>query len=225
MSWLVWSNPVAIWWSFLVAVSVVNIAFWLLLYGYFRTANSAEWRASRYGRALRGLCFWLRVPFHSARADVQRICLFDMWLSSVFIGRSVATVAEVCFAAQWAITLRLFAKFTKSDSVLNISNTVVPLIVLAECFSWHAVITTDYLGNVIENSIWAVTFLLIAGALFRLIKRIPQRSAGCDSCSFRQCHCLRGFSRSHHVPMHFDRWQADQESGKKISASLPACTM
>ena len=29
------------------------------------------------------------------RADVQRICLFDTWLSSAFIGRSVATVAEV----------------------------------------------------------------------------------------------------------------------------------
>jgi hypothetical protein len=35
------------------------------------------------------------------RADVQRICLFDTWLSSVIVGRSVATVAEVCFAAQW----------------------------------------------------------------------------------------------------------------------------
>ncbi len=39
------------------------------------------------------------------RADVQRICLFDTWLSSVVVGRSVATVAEICFAAQWAIIL------------------------------------------------------------------------------------------------------------------------
>ena len=39
------------------------------------------------------------------RADVQRICLFDTWLSSVLVGRSVATVAEVCFVAQWAIIL------------------------------------------------------------------------------------------------------------------------
>ena len=31
------------------------------------------------------------------RADVQRICLFDTWLSSVVVGRSVATVAEICF--------------------------------------------------------------------------------------------------------------------------------
>ena len=32
----------------------------------FPDRQSAEWRASRHGRALRGLCFWLRVPFYSA---------------------------------------------------------------------------------------------------------------------------------------------------------------
>jgi hypothetical protein len=220
LSWLVWSNPVAIWWSFLVAVSVVNIAFWLLLYGYFRTAN----RRSGVLRVMVVLCaaYVFGCAFRSIlpRADVQRICLFDMWLSSVFIGRSVATVAEVCFAAQWAITLRLFAKFTKSDSVLNISNTVVPLIVLAECFSWHAVITTDYLGNVIENSIWAVTFLLIAGALFRLLNEFHSAARVVIAAAFASVIAYVAFLALIDVPMYFDRWQTDQESGKKILSLL-----
>ena len=220
LSWLVWSNPVAIWWSFLVAVSVVNIAFWLLLYGYFRTAN----RRSGVLRVMVVLCaaYVFGCAFRSIlpRADVQRICLFDMWLSSVFIGRSVATVAEVCFAAQWAITLRLFAKFTKSDSVLNISNTVVPLTVLAECFSWHAVITTDYLGNVIENSIWAVTFLLIAGALFRLLNEFHSAARVAIAAAFASVIAYVAFLALIDVPMYFDRWQADQESGKKILSLL-----
>lgn len=220
LSWLVWSNPVAIWWSFLVAVSVVNIAFWLLLYGYFRTAN----RRSGVLRVMVVLCaaYVFGCAFRSIlpRADVQRICLFDMWLSSVFVGRSVATVAEVCFAAQWAITLRLFAKFTKSDSVLNISNTVVPLIVLAECFSWHAVITTDYLGNVIENSIWAVTFLLIAGALFRLLNEFHSAARVAIAAAFASVIAYVAFLALIDVPMYFERWQADQESGKKILSLL-----
>src|SRR5450755_829495 len=38
--------------------------------------------------------------------DVPRICVVDSWLSSVLIGRSVATVAELCFVAQWALMLR-----------------------------------------------------------------------------------------------------------------------
>src|SRR5262245_1523527 len=43
------------------------------------------------------------------RADVQRICLFDTGVSSVFVGRSVATIAEICFVTQWAIVLRHLA--------------------------------------------------------------------------------------------------------------------
>ena len=35
--------------------------------------------------------------------DVPRITLFNTWLSSVAVGRSVATIAEVCFVAQWAL--------------------------------------------------------------------------------------------------------------------------
>ena len=46
------------------------------------------------------------------RADVQRICLFDTWLSSVVVGRSVATVAEICFAVQWAIVLHRLGMMT-----------------------------------------------------------------------------------------------------------------
>src|SRR6516225_5825752 len=163
IDWVAWSNPVSIWWGFLLIVSSINVGLWLVLHGYLRSRNRAvELIVLLSAAYVFGCAFRAVLP----RADVQRICLFDMWLSSVFVGRSVATVAEICFVAQWAIILRLFAKFTRSDSVRNISNAVVPLIALAECFSWYAVITTDYLGDIIENSIWAVTFLLIAGALF-----------------------------------------------------------
>ena len=79
------------------------------------------------------------------RADVQRICLFDTWLSSVVVGRSVATVAEICFAAQWAIVLHQLGTMTGADTTLNAAWVIVPLILIAECFSWYAVLTTNYL--------------------------------------------------------------------------------
>src|SRR5262249_44708275 len=85
------------------------------------------------------------------RADVQRICLFDTWLSSVALGRSVATVAEVCFAAQWVIVLRQLGAMTGAETALNIASVVLPLIVIAECFSWYAVLTPYCLGRAIEN--------------------------------------------------------------------------
>ena len=103
------------------------------------------------------------------RADVQRICLFDTWLSSVTVGRSVATVAEVCFAAQWAIFLHQLGTMTGADTTVTAAWLIVPLIVIAECFSWHAVLTRNYRHNAIENSIWAVTFFIVAVGLCRLL--------------------------------------------------------
>ena len=148
------------------------------------------------------------------RADVQRICLFDTWLSSVFVGRSVATVAELCFVLQWAIVLRLLANIANADTARNVAKTIVPLIVLAECCSWYAVITTNYLGNVLENSLWAVTFALVAVALLRLVSsfRGPARlliaGAAVGDSAYVVFMCMID------VPMYFLRWQADAASGR-----------
>ena len=111
------------------------------------------------------------------RADVQRICLFDTWLSSVAVGRSVATVAEVCFAAQWTMILLQLGTMSGATTAVNAAWVIVPLILIAECFSWHAVVTTNYLGNAIENSIWAVAFFIAGVGICRLI-------AGIRRCGF-----------------------------------------
>src|ERR1700753_2122362 len=153
---LAWSNPVVRWWGFLTLVSAANIAIWVALYRQFGEQPLSP--SSEIGLMLL-LCaaYVFGCAFRSVlpRADVQRICLFDTWLSSVVVGRTVATVAEVCFAAQWAIILYQLGTMTGAETTINIAWIIVPLIVIAECFSWYAVLTTHYLGNAIENSIWA----------------------------------------------------------------------
>jgi hypothetical protein len=171
-SWLTWSNPVAVWWYFLIGVSALNMLLWFqlrVLIGRTPVASRAGIFAAE-PLALLSAAYVFGCAFRSIlpRADVQRICLFDTWLSSVLIGRSVATVAELCFVIQWAIVLHELGKVAHSDTAKNIAKLVVPLIALAECCSWYAVITTDFLGNVIENSLWTVTFIMIAIALTRL---------------------------------------------------------
>jgi hypothetical protein len=98
--WLAWSNPVALWWSFLVTVSAVNIILLLCLRALYRAnpfgaANAifaAEPLALLSAIYVFGCAFRLILP----RANVERICLFDSWLSSVLIGRSVAMLGELC---------------------------------------------------------------------------------------------------------------------------------
>ena len=108
---LAWSNPLARWWGLLTLVSAANIAAWFLLYHQIQDWPAARLDSTSGVELMLFLCaaYVFGCAFRSLlpRADVQRICLFDTWLSSVAVGRSVATVAEICFAVQWAIVLYL----------------------------------------------------------------------------------------------------------------------
>ena len=98
------------------------------------------------------------------RADVQRFGLIDSWLSSVLIGRSVATAAELCFVAQWAFLLHAAALGVGSRFGVAVAWLVVPLVAVAEVCSWSGVLTTCYLGNVAEESLWALAASLLVAA-------------------------------------------------------------
>jgi hypothetical protein len=217
LAWLTWSNPVALWWLFLVTVSALNVVLWFKLCAFaVRTANNRrpglfgiEPLVLLSGAYVFGCAFRSILP----RADVQRICLFDTWLSSVMVGRSVATVAELCFAIQWAIVLHELGQITHSDTAKNIAKLIVPLIALAECCSWYAVISTDFLGNVLENSLWTVTFTLIAIALVRValsFRGIAQWIIGAMAASAAGYMI---FMSTVDVPMYFGRWQAELADG------------
>jgi hypothetical protein len=215
MSWLSWSNPVAIWWGFLLAVSAANVGLLLVIRAcYHRSARGADALAIE-PLLLLAAAYVLGCAFRSIlpRADVQRICLFDTALSSVLVGRSVATVAELCFVIQWAIVLRAMGKLADSDTAKTISWLIIPLIMLAEWFSWYAVITTDYLGNVLENSLWTATFLLIGLALLRLAPRFRGPAKAVIAVTAAGIAGYLVFMVTVDVPLYIDRWHAEIADG------------
>jgi hypothetical protein len=209
---LVRSNPVAWWWGFLTLVSAANIAIWVALYRQFGEQSSSE--ISLMLLLCAGYVFGCAFRSILPRADVQRICLFDTWLSSVVVGRSVATIAELCFAAQWAVILNQLGAMTNADTTLTIALVIFPLLVIAECFSWYAVLTTNYLGNAIENSIWAVAFFLVGIALARLL---PEYHGVVRVVLVAAIVCTvlyLAFLVTVDVPMYFNRWRAGRADGK-----------
>jgi hypothetical protein len=215
---LAWSNPVAWWWGFLTLVSAANIAIWVALYRQFGEQPAGALSGSSEIGLMLLLCagYVFGCAFRSflPRADVQRICLFDTWLSSVVVGRSVATIAELCFAAQWAIILNQLGTITGADTTLNIALVIVPLLVVAECLSWYAVLTTNYLGNAIENSLWAVAFFLVGIALARLL---PEFHGPVRAMLIVAIVCnvfYLAFLVTVDVPMYLNRWRAGRARGK-----------
>jgi hypothetical protein len=221
--WRARSNPLAWWWAALALVSTGNIAVWVVLYRSLGAepaggmdGPSAQLMALLCAAYVFGCAFRSFLP----RADVQRICLFDTWLSSVLIGRSVATVAELCFAAQWAIILHLLGGMAGADTTLNVAWAIVPLILVAQCCSWYGVLTTNCLANAIENSLWAAGFLAVGVALCRLLVEYdgPVRVAlvaGIVGIAF-----YLAFLATVDVPMYLSRWRAGVAGGRRALTAM-----
>lgn len=238
---LTWTNPVVRWWGLLTFVSVLNIAVWFVLYSELQDhrTGAAVWSfltnallpqqagslaSPPLNHLMLLLCaaYVFGCAFRSflPRADVQRICLFDTWLSSVVVGRSVATVAEVAFAAQWAIVLHQLGAMTGAETVLNAAWVIVPLIVVAECFSWYAVLTRNFLGNAIENSIWAVAFFIVGVGLCRLLPEFDGAIRAMFVLAIVGTAGYLAFLMAVDVPMYLSRWRANLANGSKLLTPL-----
>ncbi|MGO9699052.1 MAG: hypothetical protein ACLPX7_07305 [Xanthobacteraceae bacterium] len=217
---LAWSNPLAWWWGLLTLVSGANIAVWFLLYRQLHEQPAGGPGSAPGIELMLFLCaaYVFGCAFRSflPRADVQRICLFDTWLSSVLVGRSVATVAEICFAAQWAIILHRLGTMTGADTTLNAAWMIVPLILIAECFSWYAVLTTNYLGNAIENSIWALAFFFVGTGICRLLAEFDGPVRVGLAVSIVGIAGYLAFLITIDVPMYLSRWRTEGAGGGKL---------
>jgi hypothetical protein len=219
---LAWSNPVSWWWGTLTLVSGINVAAWVLMYREFHDAGTLgrvpgmEIMLLLSGAYVFGCAFRSLLP----RADVQRICLFDTWLSSVAVGRSVATVAEVCFAAQWTMILLQLGTISGAETAVNAAWAIVPLILIAEGFSWYAVVTTKYLYNAVENSIWAIAFFIAGVGLCRLLPEFDGAVRVALAVAVVGIVFYLAFLMTVDVPMYLKRWRADLAGGNKILRPL-----
>lgn len=147
-------------------------------------------------------------------ADVQRLSLIDSWLSSVLVGRSVATAAELCFMAQWAILLYHVARDAGSRPTMMLGRLIVPFLAVAEVCSWYATLTTCYLGNVLEESIWTLSAsLLILGWLSVARCTTARRPFLIAALVLGVIYVL--FMAMVDVAMYLSRWQADEAVGRE----------
>ncbi len=213
------ATGVFVWWGALCTVSVLNVAAWRVSAAALarRRAGAAP-DAYAFQRRQLVLCavYVLGCAFRAVlpRADVQRIGLFDSWASSVMIGRSVATVAELCFVAQWALLLHRLGRDTGSRTWVALSWLIVPLIAAAEVCSWYAVLTTCYLGNAIEESIWALCGTLMAASFLTLWPRCRAAARPFLAAGLVIAVGYVAFMALVDVPMYVSRFLADEASGR-----------
>lgn len=137
----------------------------------------------------------------------------ESWLSRMVVGRSVATVAELCFMAQCALLLYQAGSAARQKIPIRVSLLLMPLIVIAEGASWYAILSKNYFGHVLENSIWTLCAALLLASfccLWRANAR-PQRHFLAAMITFASTYIV--FMIGIDVPMYWSRWHAATTAG------------
>lgn len=219
------TTAVHTWWVGLAIVAIVNMAAWTFSAVILRRRRQ-RFSASEYQH--RRWLLWLSAAYVAGcafrsflpRIDLERICLLQSWLSSMVVGRSVATVAELCFMAQCALLLHLAGRGTDSLFTLTVSWLLVPLIVVAECASWYAILSTNYLGHFVENTLWTVCALLLLASFFVLWPHSTQRQRHFLLAMMVFAMGYIVFMTTVDLPMYWSRWNAGLATGVRYLSLL-----
>jgi hypothetical protein len=217
-----WRAPRAVaWWhALLCVIAVVNGVVWsfsAIAVWHAQPPNHAHTDAGSGLQLLLSAAYVLGCAFRSALPvfDIPRVVLVDSRLSNVIVGRSVATVAELCFAAQWALILHRMALLSHSPLGQALAMAILPLIVVAEGCSWCAVLTTAQRPHAFENSIWGLSAALVVASLMVMD---PHRVGSLHLTMITWCvggaaYVVYVFLFD--VPAYWSRWRADEANGRR----------
>ena len=153
-----------LWWESLSVFSLLNIAFISSYIYNSRELVKEEKKLLSYSFIYTVVCavrsFW-------PRKDVEQICFIDSRMSTPFVGRSLATIAEIFYVFLiinvYKNIINYVSNLTKKDlNILKIMiNNIYPLVSTAELFSWLGCISKYYLWNAIEESLWMISSVLL----------------------------------------------------------------
>ena len=225
------------WWLFLSIVSALNIGLWVFSLIVFKQNTNNISNKIYPWRKIMLWCSGIYVlvcAFRSflPRIDLERICLVDSVFSNMFIGRSAATIAELAFIIQCAILLREAGKGAGDRLAIFVSLSLVPIILVAEGFSWYAMLTTNYLGSVIEESLWTICGIMLVFSFLWLLPHVKNRHKYFLNTMIAFSVGFVIFMVTVDVPMYIKRWSIDSTAGiqyltllEGINDSINACTV
>jgi hypothetical protein len=205
------------WWHLLCAIAGLNLIAWTASTAWLHRnrPDGTTWPHQRLQLLLSAL-YVLGCGYRCMLPvfDVPRVVMVDSWASSVIVGRTVATIAELSFAAQWALLLRGGALATGQRFSLQVAHAVLPLIALAELNSWYAVLTTRNIGHVVEESLWGTAALLSVLAMLAIWPRAHARGRRWLLLAIIAGGLYAAYMFAVDVPMYWMRWVADEAAGR-----------
>ena len=150
------------WWRALCAIALLNVGLWLAVL-QFGPGSGVH---AGLQLALSGV-YVLVCAYRSVlpRVDLERLVVVDTRLSSIFLGRSAATVAEICFALQLGLLVHQLGLHAGLPWVQMAAWAIPVFMVVAQGFCWHSVLTLNHITQAVESSLWAAGFSWMAALL------------------------------------------------------------
>ena len=194
-------SATSLWWKALCAAALVNAALWTVAAAGL--APDPEVAATRHALLWLSALYVAGCAFRSVlpMIDVPRYCLHDTPVSRIVVGRSVATIAELAFVAQWALLMH-------EAGAVRAAAGVMVIIVVAEILSWLAVLTRDDVFHAAENALWAIAAAFAAAFLAsrwsyegELGRQVIVAALACAALYI-------AFMAAYVVPMYLRRWRA-----------------
>jgi len=216
-----------LWWVLLTLGSLTNVL--LLLIRLANVGKDPYARKMTYCSAMFVVACAVRSIW--PRVDVERICFWDSRISVTFVGRTLATAAEICFGAQFSMTTAVLADEARFHKIRKMSDVFFWAICVAQCCCWLGITTQRQIWHGIEESIWAMTFagIGISFAILYLNLHRKSKRTGCDLGLFEagelgyakrvlvfgtpMCVAYVIFMVLVDVPMYLNRYAADQARG------------
>lgn len=198
-----------IWWMILCSIATLNLSLLGWTIAVVKVDSSdLFWQLRLCGVFVVVCAFRSFVP----RVDLERSCLFDSPLSSMVVGRSAATIAELCFAIQCALFLNEVGRASGISFVETLSWLVVPPLFIAQLFCWHSVCTRNHWGHAIENSLWTGTFAFLGLCLGISYLYLSGPLAVYAGIGFFLAVLYVAFMVTVDVPMYIERWREDRQT-------------
>jgi len=231
------------WWKFMSVASVVNIAL------YAKVLLSKDHGSGKSTRSYNTSMKWLALPYvlqcawRSFWPEVynDRFVLWDCWMSSVFIGRGLATIGEITWIFQVGLAMmraNMEIKLLKGgernqltwvESAVNYcSMASIAMCILAEFFCNHGMFVENYFYNVIETTLWTLALGILIPCCVYLLHELQtisdQYSKGITTVDVSQTRlylimmflvCVAFVIElcQDHIPMCYRMWKLKEAAG------------
>jgi hypothetical protein len=129
------------------------------------------------------------------------------------VGRTVATVAELCFAWQCALLLFKLSALTGSTVIGAIGLTVLPIIVVAELACWFAVATLNHIWHAVEELLWSIMVGLVAASLVIYWQQTAGALPLWVPIGLTACAGTAALILMVDVPLYITRWRIGRSAG------------